>query len=60
METWFGILTRQAMRPGSHASVKELITMIEAFTRNWNDGATAFRWVRTADEILASGSEADD
>jgi transposase len=53
VETWFGILTRQAIRRASHASVKELVTMIEAFTRNWNDGATAFRWIKTADEILA-------
>jgi transposase len=31
IETWFGILTRQAIRRGSFRSVKELIAMIDAF-----------------------------
>ncbi len=34
-------------------SVKELIEMIDAFTEQWNAGASPFAWVRTADEILA-------
>jgi transposase len=53
VETWFGILTRQAIRRGSFGSVKELIEMIDAFTEQWNAGASPFAWVRTADEILA-------
>jgi transposase/AraC-like DNA-binding protein len=53
VETWFGILTRQAIRRGSFRSVKELVAMIEAFTRAWNEGSSPFIWVRTADEILA-------
>jgi transposase len=53
VETWFGILTRRAIRRGSFSSVKELIAMIEAFTRQWNDGASPFIWVKTADQILA-------
>ena len=53
IETWFGILTRQAIRRGSFSSVKELIAMIDAFTRAWNEGSSPFAWVRTADEILA-------
>jgi transposase len=53
IETWFGILTRQAIRRGSFRSVKELIAMIDAFTRQWNEGSSPFTWVRTADEILA-------
>jgi transposase len=36
VETWFGILTRQAIRRGSFHSVKELIARIEAFTQSWN------------------------
>ena len=32
---------------------KELIAMITAFTRAWNDRSSPFVWVRTADEILA-------
>jgi transposase len=53
IETWFGILTRQAIRRGSFTSVKELIAMIDAFTSQWNEGASPFTWVRTADQILA-------
>jgi hypothetical protein len=53
VETWFGILTRQAIRRGSFRSVKELVARIEAFTQTWNSGASPFAWVRTADEILA-------
>jgi len=53
VETWFGILTRQAIRRGSFRSVQELVAMIDAFTRQWNAGASPFTWVRTPDEILA-------
>ena len=52
IETWFGILSRQAIRRGSFGSVKELIDRIDLFTGNWNAGATPFAWVKT-DEILA-------
>jgi transposase len=53
IETWFGILSRQAIRRGSFRSVKELIAMINAFTASWNEGSTPFHWVKTADQILA-------
>jgi DDE superfamily endonuclease len=53
VETWFSVLTRQAIRRGSFGSVKELVAMIEAFTANWNAGSTPFVWTKTADEILA-------
>ena len=53
IETWFGILTRQAIRRGAFRSVKELVERIEAFTAAWNAGASPFVWVRTDDEILA-------
>jgi len=53
VETWFSILTRQAIRRGSFTSVGELTERIDAFTRAWNAGATPFVWVKTADEILA-------
>jgi transposase len=53
IETWFGVLTRQAVRRGSFGSVKELIAMIDAFTHQWNEGASPFVWVKTADRILA-------
>jgi hypothetical protein len=53
IETWFSVLTRQAIRRGSFGSVKELVAMIDTFTQRWNAGASPFIWVKTADEILA-------
>ena len=53
VETWFGILTRQAIRRASFESVRALTAAIERFTREWNAGASPFVWVKTADEILA-------
>lgn len=53
VETWFSILTRQAIRRGSFEDVRALAAAIERFTRDWNAGATPFSWVKTADEILA-------
>ena len=53
IETWFGILTRQAIRRGSFKSVKELVAVIDTFTRQWNEGSSPFSRVKTADEILA-------
>ena len=59
IETWFGILTRQAIRRGSFGSVKELVSMIDRFTTNWNTGSTPFVWTKTADEILAKAVRKD-
>jgi transposase len=53
VETWFSVLTRQAIRRGSFESVRALVAAIERFTREWNAGATPFTWVKTADQILA-------
>src|SRR5664280_213131 len=53
VETWFSVLSRQAIRRGSFRSVRELIAAIATFIANWNAGATPFIWVKTADEILA-------
>ncbi len=53
IETWFGILSRQAIRRGAFDSVRALIAAIDTFTVNWNDGGSPFAWVKTADEILA-------
>ena len=53
IETWFGILSRQALWRGSFPSVRALVAAIEAFTRQWNAGSTPFKWVKNHDEILA-------
>ena len=53
VETWFSILSRQAIRRGSFESVRALIAAIEAFTRAWNAGSTPFTWVKIPEVILA-------
>lgn len=52
VEVFFSIITRQAIRRGSHRSVKELITAIEQFIDGWNERCHPFAWTKTADELL--------
>lgn len=52
IETWFGILHRQAIQRGIFRSVKSLIAAIHAFLEQWNENTEPFKWVKTADEIL--------
>jgi transposase len=54
VECFFSIITRQAIRRGSSASVSELIATIGAFIDGWNDHPRPFTWTKDADEILAS------
>ena len=51
VETWFGILTRQAIRRGSFENVRVLTAAIERFTREWDARATPITWVKTADDL---------
>jgi transposase len=53
IETWFGIITRQAIRRGTFSSVKVLIRRINDYIAHWNSNAEPFVWTATADEILA-------
>src|SRR3954452_15808831 len=53
VETWFGAITRQAIRRGTFASVRMLIKRIKDYIMNWNEDAKPFEWTATADEILA-------
>jgi transposase len=52
VETWFGIITRQAIRRGSFKSVARLINQISAYIEHWNEEAQPFEWTATADSIL--------
>lgn len=52
VEVFFGIITRQAIRRGSFASVKDLVTAISRFIAGWNDRCHPFTWTKTADQIL--------
>nr|WP_233606638.1 hypothetical protein [Micromonospora sp. Llam0] len=52
-ETWFGIITRQAIRRGTFSSVQVLIRSIRDYITTWNANPRPFQWTATADEILA-------
>jgi hypothetical protein len=54
IETWFGIITRQAIRRGTFVSVNHLIARIRDYVRHWNATAEPFAWTATAEEILVS------
>ena len=43
IETWFGIITRQAIRRGTFSSVKVLIKRIRDYIAHWNDNAETVR-----------------
>ena len=45
IETWFGIITRQAIRRGSFASLAQLIKRISDYVMHWNEDAKPFKWV---------------
>jgi transposase len=53
VETWFGAITRQAIRRGTFTSVRVLIKRIKDYITHWNNDAKPFEWTATADEILA-------
>jgi transposase len=53
IETWFGIITKQAIRRGTFTSVNALINRIRAYVEHWNADAEPFAWTATGDEILA-------
>jgi transposase len=42
VEIFFGIITRQAIRRGTFASVRELIDAITAFIQRWNERCQSF------------------
>ena len=52
VEIFFSIITRQAIRRGTFASVQELVDAISGFVDGWNDRCQPFTWTKTADDIL--------
>ncbi len=56
IETWFGIITKQAIRRGTFQAVKQLIQTIERYIANWNSDCEPFTWTVTSGEILAKVS----
>ena len=52
VETFFGIITRQAIRRGTFRSVKDLTAAISAFIDAYNDRCQPFTWTKDADELI--------
>ena len=53
VETFFGIITRQAIRRGTFTSVTVLVKQIRDYINHPNTNPKPFTWTATADEILA-------
>ena len=54
VEGWFSILTEKQLKRGSHTSVAQLEAAIQEFVDAHNANPRPFRWVKTAEEILAN------
>ena len=54
VERFFALLTEQQIRRGVHRSVEELQAAINAFLDQHNADPKPFRWVTSADDILAA------
>jgi transposase len=54
VERFFGLLTQQALRRGSHTSSAQLRAAIMEYVEAHNEKARPFRWIKTADQILES------
>jgi transposase len=60
VESFFSIITRQAIRRASFTSVREVTTAIRTFIDGWNERCVPFVWTKTADEILAKANRQAD
>lgn len=54
VERWFGYLTDQVTRRGTHKSVAALEKDVRDWIRHWNSNPRPFVWKKTAEEILDS------
>jgi hypothetical protein len=54
VERWFGFLTDQMIRRGTHTSVQALEADIRSWAANWNENPRPFVWTKTAEEIIHS------
>jgi transposase len=54
VERFFALLSQKQIKRGAHRSVGELVAAIQAFIDACNANPKAFRWIKTADDILAS------
>jgi len=54
VERFFALLSDKQIKRGAHRSVGELVVAIQAFIDGCNADPKPFRWVKTADDILAA------
>ncbi len=52
VETFFSIITRQALRRGDFPIVANLIAAIERFIAAWNDRCRLFTWAKDPDTVI--------
>jgi transposase len=60
VESFFSIITRQAIRRASFTSVRQVTDAIRTFIDGWNERCVPFVWTKTADEILAVANRKAD
>ena len=56
VETFFGLLTRQAVHRGSFASVPDLVAAIGRYIAAWTADCHPISWVKDADQILVKAA----
>jgi transposase len=54
VERWFGFITDELIRRGSHTSVQALEADIRAWAEGWNEDPKPFIWTKPAEQILES------
>ena len=54
VERWFAELTRKQLQRGVHRSTAELEADITAFIAAHNEDPKPYKWIKSADEILAA------
>ena len=54
VERWFGFITDELIRRGSHTSVQALEADIRAYAKGWNENPKPFIWTKPAEQILES------
>ena len=52
VERFFGLLTEDALKRGSHTSIPQLRDAVLGYVDAHNEEAKPFKWTKTADEIL--------
>ena len=54
VERWFGFITDELIRRGSHTSVQALEADIRAWAQKWNQEPKPFIWTKPAEQIIES------